>query len=58
VVAILDSRLVRKGYGKVLLRSLPPATRCNTLSDVTDFWQRVSRDLALGDTRVAGVSTP
>jgi ATP-dependent DNA helicase DinG len=27
VVAILDGRLSTKGYGKVLLRSLPPARR-------------------------------
>jgi hypothetical protein len=23
---------------------LPPATRCNTLPEVTDFWQRVSSE--------------
>jgi ATP-dependent DNA helicase DinG len=38
IVAILDSRLSRKGYGKLLLRSLPPATRCTTLDDVKGFW--------------------
>ena len=53
VVAVLDSRLVRKGYGKVLLRSLPPATRCHTLREVSDFWQRVSSDLELADSRGA-----
>ncbi len=40
VVAILDSRLSRKGYGKALLRSLPPATRCRTMPEVVRFWQR------------------
>jgi ATP-dependent DNA helicase DinG len=39
VVAILDSRLVRKGYGRALLRSLPPATRCRTLQDTASFWR-------------------
>jgi ATP-dependent DNA helicase DinG len=39
IVAILDSRVVRKGYGRVLLRSLPPATRCRTLAEVAQFWQ-------------------
>jgi ATP-dependent DNA helicase DinG len=34
VVAILDSRIRRKGYGKVFLRSLPPARVCDTLDDV------------------------
>lgn len=39
IVAILDSRLSKKGYGKVLLRSLPPATRCATLAEVRSFWE-------------------
>jgi ATP-dependent DNA helicase DinG len=34
VVAILDSRIRRKGYGKVFLRSLPPARVCDTLDEV------------------------
>jgi ATP-dependent DNA helicase DinG len=38
IVAILDSRLSRKGYGRVLLRSLPPATRCRTMPEVVQFW--------------------
>ena len=38
VVAILDSRLSSKGYGRVLLRSLPPATRCRTMPEVISFW--------------------
>jgi ATP-dependent DNA helicase DinG len=41
IVAILDARLTRKGYGRVLLRSLPPATRCRTMPEVVQFWQRV-----------------
>jgi ATP-dependent DNA helicase DinG len=39
IVALLDSRAVRKGYGKVLLRSLPDATRCETMEDVRSFWE-------------------
>ncbi len=38
VVAILDRRIVKKGYGKVFLRSLPPARRCDSLDDVRAFW--------------------
>lgn len=34
VVAILDSRLRKKGYGKVFMRSLPPARVCDTLDEV------------------------
>ena len=37
VVAILDSRIRRKGYGKVFMRSLPPARVCDDLEDVRDF---------------------
>jgi ATP-dependent DNA helicase DinG len=37
VVAILDSRIRRKGYGKVFLRSLPPARVCDTLEQVQEF---------------------
>ena len=37
VVAILDSRIRRKGYGKVFLRSLPPARVCDTLDEVRDL---------------------
>ena len=38
IVAILDGRVSRKGYGKVFLRSLPPATRCQTLDELSRFW--------------------
>jgi ATP-dependent DNA helicase DinG len=37
VVAILDSRLRRKGYGKLFLRSLPPARICDSLEEVREF---------------------
>ncbi len=35
VVAILDSRVRRKGYGKVFLRSLPPTRICDSLDDLS-----------------------
>ncbi|MGD8863341.1 MAG: ATP-dependent DNA helicase [Myxococcales bacterium] len=38
IVAILDGRIAKKGYGKVFLRSLPPARRCRTMAEVGDFW--------------------
>ena len=44
VVAILDSRIRRKGYGKVFMRSLPPARVCDTLDEVRALL--VSSDLA------------
>ena len=37
VVAILDSRIRNKGYGKVFLRSLPPARVCDTLDEVREL---------------------
>ena len=43
VVAILDSRIRRKGYGKVFLRSLPPARVCDTLDEVREFLISASR---------------
>ena len=44
VVAILDSRIRNKGYGKVFLRSLPPARVCDTLDEVRDHL--ISSDFA------------
>lgn len=38
VVAILDSRIAHRGYGKVFLRSLPEAQRCESLEQVRRFW--------------------
>ena len=41
VVAILDSRLVKKSYGKVMLKSLPEASRCYSLEEVRAFWRGI-----------------
>ena len=38
IVAILDERVSTKGYGRVFLRSLPPATRCDSLEELRAFW--------------------
>jgi ATP-dependent DNA helicase DinG len=38
VVALLDERVHRKGYGRRLLEALPPATRTHDLSVVERFW--------------------
>ncbi len=42
IVALLDERVHRRGYGKLILSSLPPAERTDALEDVRSFWQRVS----------------
>lgn len=39
VVAVLDKRIVQKGYGKTLLKALPPAPRATELLQVQQFWQ-------------------
>ncbi|RLB57061.1 MAG: ATP-dependent DNA helicase [Deltaproteobacteria bacterium] len=46
IVAILDKRVVTKGYGHVFLKSLPPAVRCETLADVEAWWARQSSQRA------------
>jgi len=45
IVAVLDRRIVHKGYGKVFLRSLPEAHRCDTLDEVRAFWANASASL-------------
>jgi len=41
IVALLDERVHRRGYGKLILGALPPAQRTDELADVRAFWQRV-----------------
>jgi len=41
IVALLDERVHRRGYGRALLEALPPARRSNELSDVQRFWRDV-----------------
>jgi len=42
IVAILDPRLRRRGYGSALMASLPPAAQTEELGDVEAFWARVT----------------
>lgn len=37
VVAILDRRITKKGYGKKLVRSLPPARAATTIAEIRTF---------------------
>lgn len=41
IVALLDRRAAKRGYGKPLLASLPPARRARTIDDVRDFWHAI-----------------
>ena len=38
VMAILDTRLHTKGYGRLVIDALPPARRTNSLQDVKQFF--------------------
>jgi ATP-dependent DNA helicase DinG len=38
IVALLDERVHRRGYGRTLLESLPPATRTDDFACVQRFW--------------------
>lgn len=49
VVALLDGRVHKRGYGKRLLSGLPPAPVTRDLAEVGAFWQRLSE----GDTEPA-----
>jgi ATP-dependent DNA helicase DinG len=52
-VAVLDRRIVRKGYGRVLLAALPAARRVRTLPELREQWK------GLGDSRpVESSSSP
>lgn len=42
VVAILDRRIVCKGYGRALLASLPPARRVRSLDELRGFWAAIA----------------
>lgn len=44
IVAVLDKRIVSRGYGKSMLRSLPPAARASTLDEVRSFWNGEPRE--------------
>jgi ATP-dependent DNA helicase DinG len=48
IVALLDERVHRRGYGKLILGALPPARRTDRLEEVREFWARVgSEDSAI-----------
>jgi ATP-dependent DNA helicase DinG len=44
IVALLDERVHRRGYGKLILGALPPARRTNELDGVREFWKRVGTE--------------
>ncbi len=44
IVAILDKRAATRGYGRSLLRALPPARQLHDLDQVREFWKQVQTD--------------
>jgi ATP-dependent DNA helicase DinG len=44
MVAILDSRLRTKNYGRKMLKSLPPAQRVDTLSDAVEYLEGLDEE--------------
>jgi len=46
VVALLDGRVHRRGYGRRLLEGLPPARRVTELAQVEAFWAERRRELS------------
>ena len=42
IVAILDRRIVTKGYGRMLVTSLPPARLISDLDDLKAFWREIA----------------
>lgn len=46
VIAILDSRIRKKGYGKIIVDSLPSTTITNRIEDISDFYEKERRNTA------------
>jgi ATP-dependent DNA helicase DinG len=42
VVAILDSRLLSKGYGRQIIKALPPCGRADSIEAVKDWFNRLA----------------
>jgi len=47
-VAILDRRIIRRGYGRALLASLPPASRVRTLEELGTAWAALVESTGTG----------
>ncbi len=50
-VAILDRRITRKGYGRLLLSALPPATRVRSLEELKVAWSALVEPHFAADSR-------
>jgi len=46
IVAILDRRIIKRGYGRALLAALPPARRTGSLDELRAFWATIAASAA------------
>jgi ATP-dependent DNA helicase DinG len=58
VVAILDRRLVQRGYGRMLLASLPPARRVRDMAELKAFFGSLAGTVAHDDRQHLGGVVP
>ncbi|MCC7542990.1 MAG: ATP-dependent DNA helicase [Deltaproteobacteria bacterium] len=42
IVAVLDRRIVTRGYGRRFVETLPPASRCLSFAEVEAFWREAA----------------
>jgi ATP-dependent DNA helicase DinG len=56
VVAILDRRVSRRGYGRMLLAGLPPARRVRDLDELREFWAGVAKGRVPAGGELPGVT--
>jgi len=47
IVAILDRRISRRGYGRALLAGLPPAARIRRIAELQAFWASIAPSAVL-----------
>jgi ATP-dependent DNA helicase DinG len=47
IVAILDRRISRRGYGRALLAGLPPAVRIRRIAELHAFWASIAPSVVL-----------
>lgn len=54
IVAILDKRIVQKGYGRQFLRTLPEARRTGRLEELKAIWDELQGSRATSPSRISG----
>jgi ATP-dependent DNA helicase DinG len=47
IVALLDRRITKRGYGRMLLAALPPARRAKNMEELRAFWGSIAPEVVL-----------